>query len=134
MIRTFSSKGDLTELFYQDIRKTGHIWMNKNQNFKYLIYTNQGSFVNDNESNNGEPDTVVVPFDAKEDIVVGTIDLINGYLENVHQAEVDIVPSSRNYCTLELTWTLGKKEDFILYYYNETKVSLKNTSFCNQAQ
>ena len=28
---------------------------------------------------NGEPDTVVIPFDAKEDILVGTINLIRDH-------------------------------------------------------
>jgi len=132
LLRAFDAKGQLLDMFYEDVRKHGHMWMNKNSNLKYLIYTD-GSFVKKNSKEmNGEPDTVVIPFDAKEDILVGTINLISGYLENVHQAIVDIIPSSKNFCSLELSWKLGKKENFVLYYLNETKIDLDVEPQCTK--
>ena len=56
----------------------------------------------------------------------------SGYLENVHQALVDIIPSSKNFCSLELSWMLGKKENFVLYYLNETKINLDSEPHCTK--
>jgi hypothetical protein len=47
LLRAFDAKGQLLDMFYEDVRKNGHIWMNKNDNLKYLIYTD-GSFVKKN--------------------------------------------------------------------------------------
>ena len=45
LLRVFDAKGQLVDMFYEDVRKNGHMWLNKNTNLKYLIYTD-GSFVN----------------------------------------------------------------------------------------
>ena len=47
LLRAFDAKGQLLDIFYEDVRKNGHMWMNKNNNLKYLIYTD-GSFVKKN--------------------------------------------------------------------------------------
>ena len=56
----------------------------------------------------------------------------SGYLENVHQAIVDIIPSSKTFCSLELSWKLGKKENFVLYFFNETKIDLDYEPQCTK--
>ena len=60
LIRFFSSEGKLLDIYYEDRRKRGHIWMNKSKNKKYLIYTDV-SFVNTRKMENSEPDSVVIP-------------------------------------------------------------------------
>ena len=47
LLRVFDAKGQLLDMFYEDVRKHGHMWMVKNSNLKYLIYTD-GSFVKKN--------------------------------------------------------------------------------------
>ena len=48
LLRVFDAEGHLMDMFYEDVRKHGHMWMNKNSNLKYLIYTD-GSFVKSNK-------------------------------------------------------------------------------------
>ena len=48
LLRAFDAEGHLLDMFYEDVRKHGHMWMNKNSNLKYLIYTD-GSFVKSNK-------------------------------------------------------------------------------------
>ena len=61
LLRVFDAKGQLVDMFYEDVRKNGHMWMNKNINHKYLIYTD-GSFVNTKGGLNTEGIVKSIPY------------------------------------------------------------------------
>ena len=96
--------------------------------FKSLIDSYEGSFVKTDDTK--LQDTVIIPFDNQEDILVGNINMATGLIENIHTAKVEIVDPSKDFCSLQLKWSIKEKQDFVYFYQNNTKIHVHKRSQC----
>ena len=73
---------------------------------------------------------MIVPFDKQEDILVGNMNMATGLINNVHTAKVEIVDPSKDFCSLQLKWSIKEKQDFVFFYQNNTKIYVHEKSQC----
>ena len=121
LFRYFDSNGNLIDALFmnKDRRKKGPRWLSRQKG--YLVYHSTQLY---EDRDLEKPSDVVISKDTSE-IYVGNYNSGLGFLENVHLAEVKISSAPED-CLMELEWTVGPKQDFIVFLANDIKIPLEN--------
>ena len=97
---------------------------------KYLLWTSFSSIVHKDVK---DLQTILIPFEKSDNVLVGHFDDSLGIVKNVHEVDLKVI-SSKEDCFMELDWTLRGKKDFYLTLHDLkwSKVFLSNSK-CSTA-
>ena len=114
LVRHWNGKHELSELFYEDLKRKGRTWLRYDH---YLVWADYG-FV---KQSIDEPSTILIPLDTESNPLIGTFDRNLEFIENLHSVEIQI--SNPNDCSLNLKWTVGEKLNYKIHLPSNQKIS-----------